>query len=204
MNGEKVRQAYGSMAELYIGLFGTTQQVNADDLAFIRRHLASRPGTVLDLGCGPGHLTGYLHSLGIDATGIDLVPEFIAHARAAHPNVEFHLGSLERLDVADNSVDGILAWYSLIHLPPQELDGVLIEFRRVMAPAGTLVLGVFDADEVAAFDHKVVTAYRWPIDEISERLSRAGFLEVERLPRPSDGTHRPHAAIAAIAVDGAR
>ncbi|WCN83299.1 class I SAM-dependent methyltransferase [Micromonospora sp. LH3U1] len=204
MNREKVRQAYGSMAELYIGHFGTTEQVDPDDLAFIRRHLASRPGTVLDLGCGPGHLTGYLRSLGVDATGIDLVPEFIAHARAAHPNVEYHLGSLERLDVPDNSVDGILAWYSLIHLPPQELDGVLIEFRRAMAPAGTLVLGVFEADEVAAFDHKVVTAYRWPIDEISERLGRAGFLEVERLPRPSDGIHRPHAAIAAVAVDGAR
>jgi hypothetical protein len=108
---------------------------------------------------------------------------------------------MERLDVADHSVAGILAWYSLIHLPPQDLDGVLAEFRRAMAPAGTLVVGVFDADEVAAFDHKVVTAYRWPPDEFSRRLARAGFAEVERLQRPSDGTHRPHAAIAAVAVD---
>jgi hypothetical protein len=53
-----------------------------------------------------------------------------------------------------------------------------------MAPAGTLVLGVFDGDEVAAFDHKVVTAYRWPVDEFVERLTRAGFTEVERLQRP--------------------
>lgn len=202
MNLEKVRQAYTSIAELYIELFGTSQQVHADDLAFIGRHLASRPGTVLDLGCGPGHITGYLRSLGVDATGIDMVPEFIAHARAAHPSVEFQLGSMVSLDVADHSVDGILAWYSLIHLPPQDLDGVLNGFRRAMAPAGTLVLGLFDADEVAAFDHKVVTAYRWPVDEISERLIRAGFMEVERLQRPSEGNHRPHAAIAAIATQG--
>jgi SAM-dependent methyltransferase len=198
---EKVRQAYTSVAELYIGLFGTSQQVHADDLAFIGRHLAS-PGTVLDLGCGPGHLSGYLRSLGVDATGIDMVPEFIAHAQAAHPSVEFQLGSMERLDVANHSVAGILAWYSLIHLPPQNLDGVLTEFRRAMAPSGTLVLGLFDGDEVAAFDHKVVTAYRWPVDEISERLTRAGFTEVERLQRPSEGNHRPHAAIAAIAAEG--
>jgi len=32
-----------------------------------------------------------------------------------------------------------------------------------MDPAGTLVLGVFDGDEVAAFHHKVVTAYRWSL-----------------------------------------
>ncbi|MEU1396074.1 class I SAM-dependent methyltransferase [Micromonospora zamorensis] len=200
MDRDKVRQAYASVAELYIGLFGSREQVNPADLSFIGRHLGTRAGRVLDLGCGPGHLTGYLRSLGVDAAGIDLVPEFLAHARAAHPDVEFQLGSLENLDVASGSLDGILAWYSTIHLPPQELDGVLNEFRRAIAPAGTVVLGVFVADEVGAFDHKVVTAYRWPLDEISERLSRAGFKEVERLERPREGDQRPHAAIAAIAA----
>lgn len=106
---------------------------------------------------------------------------------------------MDDLAVADHSIAGILAWGSLIHLPPQDLDGVLAEFRRVMAPAGTLVRAVFVGDEVAAFDQKVVTAYRWPVDEFSERLTRAGFTEVERLQRPSEGTNRPHAAIAASA-----
>ena len=198
---EQVRQAYASVADLYIELFGSSQQVHAEDLAFIGRHLAGRPGPVLDLGCGPGHITGHLRSLGVDATGMDLVPEFIAHAQAAHPSSWFQLGSMEDLAVADNSIAGILAWYSLIHLPPQQLDPVLDEFRRAMAPAGTLVLGVFDGDEVAAFDHKVVTAYRWRLDELVERLARAGFTEVERLRRPGEGDRRPHAAIAARAVD---
>jgi SAM-dependent methyltransferase len=197
---EQVRQAYASVSELYIGLFGTTQRVHADDLAFIGRHLAGRPGTVLDLGCGPGHITGYLRSLGVDATGIDMVPEFIAHAQVAHPSGRYQLGSIETLDVADHSIAGILAWYSLIHLPPQELDGVLAEFRRAVAPAGRIVLGLFDGDEVVAFNHKVVTAYRWPVEELAERLTRAGFTEVERLQRPGEGDHRPHAAIAAIAT----
>jgi SAM-dependent methyltransferase len=202
VNLAQVQQAYASVAELYIELFGTSQQVHADDLAFIGRHLAGRAGTVLDLGCGPGHITDYLRSLGVDATGIDMVPEFIAHARAAHPSGSYQLGSFDNLAVASHSVAGILAWGSLIHLPPQHLDGVLGEFRRVMAPAGTLVVAIFVGDEVAAFDHKVVTAYRWPVDEFSERLAQAGFTEVERLQRPSDGTHRPHAAIAAVATEG--
>jgi SAM-dependent methyltransferase len=201
VNVQQVRQAYASVVDLYIGLFGTSQQVHADDLAFIGRHLSGQPGTVLDLGCGPGHITGYLRSLGVDATGIDVVPEFIAHAKAAHPSGKYQLGSMENLDVANHSVAGILAWYSLIHLPSQDLDGVLTEFRRVIAPAGSLVVGFFDGDEVAAFDHKVVTAYRWPVEELSERLTRAGFTEVEYQRRPSDGTHRPHAAIAAIAAE---
>ena len=201
---EQVRQSYASIADLYIELFGTSQRVHPDDLAFIARHLGSRPGAVLDLGCGPGHITGYLRALGADATGIDMVPEFIDHARAAHPGGRYELGSLERLDAADHSVAGILAWYSLIHLPPRDVHGVLTEFRRAMAPAGTLVLGLFDGDEVAAFDHKVVTAYRWPADEMSERLARAGFTEVGRLQRRADGDHRAHVALAAIAAPRGR
>jgi SAM-dependent methyltransferase len=199
---DQVRQAYASVAELYIELFGTRAQVHADDLAFIGRHLADRPGPVLDLGCGPGHLTDHLRSLGVDAAGIDLVPEFVAHARAAHPGGSYHLGSFDDLALADRSIAGILAWYSLIHLPPPELDGVLAGFRRVLAPAGRIVVGFVHGDDVAAFDHKVATAYRWPVDEFSKRLAHAGFTEVERLQRPGDGTQRPLAAIAAIATDG--
>ncbi len=195
---QRVRDAYGSVAGLYIELFGTSGQVHADDLALIGRHLTIRSGTVLDVGCGPGHLTGYLRSLGVDATGIDLVPEFIAHAKATHPTGRYHLGSMTSLDAANDSVAGILAWFSLIHLPPGELAGVLAEFRRVLAPAGTLVAGFFDGDELAAFDHKVVTAYRWPADEFAGRLAEAGFAEVERRHQPGDGTHRPYAAIAAV------
>lgn len=201
MSLDQVRDAYTAVADRYIGMFGTTEKVHADDLAFIGRHLSIRSGPVLDLGCGPGQMTGYLRSLGVDAAGIDMVPEFIAYAKAAHPGIEFQLGSMHHLDAGDGSVAGILTWYSLIHLPPEELDGALAELRRVMAPGGTLVAGFFDADEIGHFDHKVVTAYRWPADEFSARLARAGFTEIEREQRRSDDTDRRHAAIAAVLGD---
>lgn len=202
MTTEQVRRAYASVADLYIELFGTSGQVHADDLAFIRRHLAGRPGPVLDLGCGPGHLTDFLRSSGADATGFDIVGEFIAHARATHPGGRYVLGSMCGLAVATGRVAGILAWGSVIHLPPPDLDAVLAEFRRVTAPGATAVFGIFVGDEVAAFDHKVVTAYRWPVDEFSARLARAGFTEVERLHRPGEGARRPHAAVAAVRTAG--
>ncbi|MEV0458753.1 class I SAM-dependent methyltransferase [Catellatospora methionotrophica] len=200
MNTAVVRDAYSAVAPVYIDLFGTTGKADAEDVDLIGRHLSIRPGTVLDLGCGPGHYTGHLRSLGVDAVGIDMVPEFIAHARAAHPDGTYRLGSLSSLDAADGTIAGILAWYSLIHLLPSELDGVLAGFRRVTAPGGRLVVGFFSGDAIDAFAHKVVTAYRWPVDEFSARLRQAGFTEIERLHRPADGTHRPHAAIAAVAA----
>ena len=194
-----VRDAYAAVAGQYIGLFGTRAQVDPADLAFIGRHLGGLTGPVLDLGCGPGHLTDHLRSLGADATGIDLVPEFIAHARAAHPGGRYELGSMTALRAGDGAVAGILAWYSLIHLPPADLDAVLAGFRRVLAPGGVLVAGFFDGPEVATFDHKVVTAYRRPADDLAARLARAGLTEVEREHRPAGGTGRAHAAMAAVA-----
>lgn len=198
---ERVRQAYGAIAEQYIDLFGRSDDVHMDDLAFIARHLSIRPGTVIDVGCGPGHLTAYLRSLDVDATGIDLVPSFIDHARAAHPDGRYEIGSLHQLPVGDGSVAGILAWFSLIHVPPSDLDGVLAELRRTMVTGGALVAGFFEGDEVIAFDHKVVTAYDWPVDELATRLARAGFTEVERQRRPGDADAgvRPSAAIGAVA-----
>lgn len=198
---DEVREAYTAWSEPYIELFGSISAVAAEDLALITRNLSIRPGVVLDAGCGPGHLTAHLRSVGMDAIGVDMVPEFIEHARTAHPDGRYGLGSMFRLPIPDRSVAGIVAWYSLIHVIPAELDRALSELRRVMIAGGMLVAGFFDGNEVLAFEHKVVTAYTWPVDEFSSRLRRAGFVEVERLSRPGnvrDGV-RPHAGLAAMA-----
>ncbi|CAN5559518.1 class I SAM-dependent methyltransferase [soil metagenome] len=175
--------------------------MHGDDLALIVEHLSIWPGAVLDVGCGPGHLTAHLRSLGVDATGIDLVPEFVEHACTANLDGRYVLGSLHRLPLADHTVVGLLAWYSLIHVPPDHLAGLLAELRRATAHGGTLVVGFFDGDEVEAFEHKVVTAYRWPVEELAARLREAGFTEVARRQRPADPDlgHRPHAALVAVA-----
>jgi SAM-dependent methyltransferase len=194
-----VRDAYSSLSEQYAALFDGDWQPHEDDTSLIRRHLTGLQGPVLDVGCGPGYWTGYLHSLGVDVAGIDLVPEFITHARATHPGPEFRLGSMTELEAPARSLAGILAWYSTIHLPPAELGGVLAGFRRQLVPSGMLVIGFFDSDDdVTAFDHAVITAYRWPADVFAERLARAGFTEVQRVRRQSP--ERPDRRYAAIAV----
>jgi hypothetical protein len=106
------------------------------------------------------------------------------------------------LDLPDHSVAGILAWYSTIHVPPDEMDRVLDGLRRLLAPSAAVVLGFFDSeDEVAAFDHTVITAYRWPVDALAQRLQAAGFIELERLQRRFPArADRCYAAVAARAL----
>lgn len=201
MQSEAVRDAYSSMSEQYISVVDDGRQDDEDDTAFVLRHLTGIPGPVLDLGCGPGHWTARLHASGAHVTGVDMVPEFIAHARATHPGPAFRLGSMTELDVPEHSVAGILAWYSTIHLPPPELDRVLTRFRGLLRPSGVLVVGFFDSDNgVGVFDHKVVTAYRWPAEIFAQHLGEAGFTEVQRLRKQfPDRPDRKYAAIAARA-----
>ena len=198
-----VRDAYSSMSEQYIGLFDGSagRHAHAGDEDLIRRHLGELPGPVLDLGCGPGHWSAYLHSLGAEVTGVDVVPEFIAHARAMHPGPTFRLGSMTELGVAGHSVSGVLSWYSTIHLPPKQLDDTLAGFRRLLVSSGVIVIGFFDSDdEVAEFGHAVTTAYRWPFDVFNQHLAAAGFTELERLRfQVAERPDRKYAAIAARA-----
>ncbi|MYR61499.1 methyltransferase domain-containing protein, partial [Streptomyces sp. SID625] len=104
--------------------------------------------------------------------------------------LRFDVGSMDALDLADGSLAGVVSWYSLIHTPPRDVPAYVAEFRRVLAPGGQLLLGFFEAEggPVTAFDHKVTTAYRWPVDELARIAAGAGFTETGRMLRePLEG-----------------
>lgn len=136
---DKTRQAYdiaaGSYAEIVPPLHGRDPYGIAMLRAFADQVRAeSDAGPVADLGCGPGHVTAQLRDLGLDAFGIDLSPRMIAEARRAHPDLRFEEGSMTALDLADDSLGGLVAWYSTVHTPAEVLPVLFAEFHRVLAP----------------------------------------------------------------------
>ncbi|MFC4591979.1 class I SAM-dependent methyltransferase [Sphaerisporangium corydalis] len=151
---------------------------------------AAGTGLVAELGCGPGQTTAHLRGLGLDVFGVDLSPVMIGLARRAYPGLRFEVGSMDALDLADGELRGVVSWYSVIHAPPHVMPSYFTEFRRVLAPDGHLLLGFFESEgeAVTAFDHKVTTAYRWPIDELAGLAGEAGFAEIGRMLRePGEG-----------------
>ena len=183
------RAAYDAVAARYAELFSNVLETlpleRALLAAFAELVAARNAGPVADIGCGPGHVTAHLHALGLATFGIDLSPEMIALARRAHPDLRFDEGSMTALDLADGSLGGILASYSIIHTRPRQLPAVFTEFQRVLEPGGHLLLGFFAGDDPLPqeFDHKVTLAYRWSPDSLAELLRQAGFAEVARLLR---------------------
>lgn len=96
---------------------------------------------VADVGCGTGHLMPHLASRGLAPRGVDLSPEMVRVARRNHPRFVVEQADLRALPFADDSLDGALAWYSMIFLPPGGRAAAYAELARVVRPGGYLLVG---------------------------------------------------------------
>src|SRR5262249_49495773 len=137
-----VRASYDRVADNYV-------EMNLGD---IRSHLWLRAamdgfaasvrglGPVLDVGCGPGSVTAYLAGLGLEASGVDLSPRMIEHARRLHPDQRLVVASATGLDLECSSLGGILGWWSLFNLPRSVFPSVLESFARALVPGGHIII----------------------------------------------------------------
>ena len=99
---------------------------------------------VLDVGCGPGALTGELVArVGADAvTAVDPAEQFVSAARDRHPGVRVEQSSAERLPFPDESFDAALAQL-VVHFMQDPVAG-LTEMARVTVDGGTVAACVWD------------------------------------------------------------
>lgn len=136
-------------------------------------------GPVADVGCGPGIITALLDGLGVDAFGIDLSPAMIALARQNHPGLRFEVGSMT--EPLPGQVGGIIAWWSLIHVPDELVPVVFGHFHQALQPNGLLQLGFHVGDEsrlktqgYGGHPMRVHVHLRRP-ERVAEWLKDAGF-----------------------------
>jgi ubiquinone/menaquinone biosynthesis C-methylase UbiE len=179
------RTSYDTVAASYADLL----RDSLDEQPVVRHVLAlfaelvhgAGGGPVADVGCGTGRVTAHLRDLGLDAFGVDLSPGMIAMAHRDHPGIRFDVGSMTDLDLADESAAGVLAWFSIIHVPDEEVRRALHHFRRVVRPTGLLLLGFFAGDGTTLKTqgyggHPMkVHVHRRPVERVVEWLDEAGF-----------------------------
>ena len=156
-------------------------------------------GTVVDIGCGTGHVTAELAHRGLEVVGIDPSEAMLGIARRSHPEMVFRRGGANLYDSPEPTdqlvpLRGVLARFSLIHIDPDLIGGVLDSWAQRM-PAGGVVLLAFQSTDgegqpVVSFDHAVAPAWRWHPEEMSARLARAGFDEAWRTMSRPDSLHR--------------
>lgn len=191
--------AYDARAAEYAALFGKVAASAREDRDRIGTWADDVRGPALDLGCGPGHWTDLLHRRAAGpVVGVDPAPAFLDLARVAFPGVAFRAGGWADL-APDGTLGGVLAWYSLIHVPPADLPAALAAVAAALRPGGTLLLGAFDGAPGEPFDHAVTTAWTWSVPALTDLLARAG-LEVTDARTRTDPGARPHLDLVAERV----
>lgn len=193
----EIAAAYAARVDEYIEAVGRIEHADETDKVYIRRWAESIEGPVLDVGSGPGQWTNWLREQGADVVGVEPVDEFVERASRDYPATKYSVGKAQSLDVEDAALAGVLAWYSLIHLAPSEMDRVLSEFARVVRPGGSVLLGFFTADHQDRFAHAVAPALYWPVSLLVSLLEQAGFAVVDVETREGH-PGRAHGALIAL------
>jgi SAM-dependent methyltransferase len=162
-----------------------------------RAFAAMKPGeVVLDLGSGGG-FDCFLAAREVGDTGrvigVDMTPEMVSKARAnaaegGYQNVEFRLGEIESLPVADGSVDVIIS-NCVINLSPDKTR-VYDESFRVLKPGGRLavsdIVAFAEIPEEVRQDMALYTACvagASLVTDVEAMLQASGFTDVRVSPK---------------------
>lgn len=97
-----------------------------------------KKGKALDVACGTGRYSRILHDLGHKVIGVDNTPEMLQHAKSRVPKADFIHGDVEKLPIANESVDLAICALVLTHLP--SIDRTISELNRVVRLQGHIVL----------------------------------------------------------------
>ena len=191
MDINKLRNSYDQVAVEYATRFFHELEHKPLDRALLDRFATEVRGLgpVCDMGCGPGHVAQYLQERGVHVLGIDLSPSMVEQARQLNPGIKFQQGNMLSLHVENEPWGGIVAFYSIIHIPRSEVISVLQEFRRVLRPNGLLLLSFHQGQEVIHMDEwwgeKVALDFVFfQRSEMEDYLRAAGFEIEDTIERP--------------------
>ncbi|BCI81389.1 class I SAM-dependent methyltransferase [Mycobacterium sp. SMC-18] len=108
--------------------------------------MAARGSRILDAGCGPGRIGGYLAAAGHEVVGVDVDPALIAAAEEDHPGPRWLVGDLAELDLPARGIPEpfdliVSAGNVMTFVAPSTRVQVLSRLRAHLADNGRVVIG---------------------------------------------------------------
>lgn len=195
-----LQDGYNRVAEEYANTFIHELDYKPLDRDLLGRLIAlcSGKGQICDLGCGPGQIARYLSDHGAQVMGVDYAPDMVEKARQINPDIHFQQGNMLALELPNNLLAGIAAFYSLIHIPRPQMDQALKELFRVLQPGGWLLASYHIGSEVVHPDEflgkKVsIDWFFYLREEMTGFIKNAGFEvvdDIERAPYPTEHPSR--------------
>lgn len=158
------------------------------------------PGsTVLDMGCGAGDKTDYLHQQGLDTQGMDFSQSMVDLASKTFPHLKFSIQDLYRAGEITTRFNGIFLQAVLLHVPKVKVPGVLAQLQTLLKSAGLIYVAVKERQpgqpEEVTLDEEYngVKCQRFfsnfTMQELQELMASAGMPAVWQNRVPGNTTH---------------
>lgn len=187
LSREQLAASYDQVARKYEARFLGELQEKARDRHLLEAFAASVGDVVVDVGCGPGHISAFVRQHGRTVIGVDLSFEM---ARLAIGRLDSSMvAHMCSLPLSGGQVGGLLAFFSLIHLPRAELGAALAECHRVLRPGGRILFTVHEGSGEVHVDnfldeHVPFAATLFELEELVGACHSAGLqiTNVERMP----------------------
>ena len=147
---EIVRKGYNEVADKYLA--ARNEELAEMNLLpdFIEK--IPKGGKVLDAGCGGGYPFTKKLSEYFDVIGVDISEEQIKLAKKNVPKATFECKDMTALTYPDETFDGILSYYAIIHIPREEQYEMLNNFFRMLKPKGVALLTFHSTDDKGTTD----------------------------------------------------
>lgn len=178
--------------ERHAGAFDAARRHSFAERGWLDRLLSMAPpgGAILDLGCGGGEpIARHLIDAGRRVTGVDGAPSLIALARTRFPRQDWLCADMRSVAI-DGQFEGVLAWDSLFHLPPDDQPRMIARAAHWLTPGGGFLFNTGPAAGEAIgcqFDEPLYHASLSPADYRAQ-FAQHGLEEIAFAPNdPQSG-----------------
>ncbi|MFW9940822.1 MAG: class I SAM-dependent methyltransferase [Candidatus Thorarchaeota archaeon] len=150
---EIVRKGYNETAEILNKIVGIDRKEEEEQVKLLLKFSSRIPpnGRILDAGCGNG---AYSHILSenFEVIGVDISEKQIELAKQNAPEAKFICQDITKVNFPAEYFDGILAYYSIIHIPREEHQVVLRNFHRMLKINGIALCAFGTKDDPESYD----------------------------------------------------
>ncbi|MEJ2634423.1 MAG: class I SAM-dependent methyltransferase [Calditrichia bacterium] len=180
---QATRISYDIVARKYHDLFKDEMARKKYDRKLLKQFATyfSRDSIICDMGCGPSaHIGRCLYDKGLNVNAVDISENCIRIASKYNPGMKFACMNMTDLGMGEQSIDGIISFYSIIHTPKKYIHRIFTEFFRVLTPRGKLLVAVKSGeqegylDEFLGFRTKIYFTHFIP-EEIQTYFINNGF-----------------------------
>jgi SAM-dependent methyltransferase len=190
---DALRSTYDTVATKYEARFVDELRDKPRDRELLESLSASVTDPVVEIGCGPGQIGAFVRHRGRAVVGIDLSPHMATLAKGRLDGAL--VADMRSLPLATESVGGIVAFYSVIHLRRTQVGSTFGEFHRVLRGGGRILLSAHEGDGEVELDEFIgervpFAATLFQLDELVRACEEAGLdvtLAERRPPHANEG-----------------